>query len=265
MSPREKTSKFDPNSKFTSDSDQSLVRLQKVLADAGIASRRGSEELISEGRVSVDGVQVTELGTKINPLISKVEVDGEAIMRTVTKNYLAFYKPIGVISAMSDPQGKPNLGDYFRERNERLFHVGRLDRESEGLILLTNDGDLAHRATHPSYGLKKKYLVEIKGLFGKSQMAALLEGVELEDGLARALEVTTAREIEPKHYWVEVTIHEGRFHIVRRMFDYLEVEVLRLIRTDFGPINIGEIKSGRWRALSKLEIEKMFNALSLKR
>ena len=258
MSPREKPSKSAPGD------EPVLVRLQKVLADAGVASRRGSEELISEGRVSVDGVQITELGTKINPLISIVEVDGEAIRQSLTKSYLAFYKPIGVISAMSDPQGKSNLGDYFRERNERLFHVGRLDRESEGLILLTNDGDLAHRATHPSYALKKKYLVEIKGLFGKSQLGALLEGVELEDGLARALAVTVIREIEPKHYWVEVTIHEGRFHIVRRMFDFLEVEVLRLIRTDFGPINIGETKAGRWRTLSNPEIESMFDALLLK-
>ena len=258
MSPREKPSK-EP-----SDPASNLVRLQKVLADAGVASRRGSEEMISAGRVSVDGVQITELGTKINPLISVVEVDGEAIKSSTTKVYLAFYKPIGVISAMSDPQGKPNLGDYFEDRNERLFHVGRLDRESEGLILLTNDGDLAHRATHPSYGLKKKYLVEINGLFGKGQVATLLEGVELEDGMARALEVTIIREIAPKHYWVGVTIHEGRFHIVRRMFDYLEIEVLRLIRTDFGPINIGEIKSGRWRALSGSETEKMFTALSLK-
>jgi 23S rRNA pseudouridine2605 synthase len=254
MSPRESSS---------SNAERKLVRLQKVLADAGVASRRGSEELIIQGRVSVDGVQVTELGTKVNPEISKVEVDGEAIHSSTTKSYLAFYKPIGVISAMSDPQGKPNLGDFFKDRNDRLFHVGRLDRESEGLILLTNDGDLAHRATHPSYGLKKKYLVEVKGLFGRGQVAALLEGVELEDGLARALEVNVIREVAPKHYWVEVTIHEGRFHIVRRMFDFLEVEVLRLIRTDFGPINIGETKSGRWRALSTPEIENMFNALSL--
>ena len=254
---------MSPRDRSASDASEKLVRLQKVLADAGVASRRGSEELISEGRVSVDGVQITELGTKVNPEISIVEVDGEAISLSTTKSYLAFYKPIGVISAMSDPQGKPNLGDFFTERNERLFHVGRLDRESEGLILLTNDGDLAHRATHPSYGLQKKYLVEIKGLFGRGQSAALLEGVELEDGMARPLEVKVIREIEPKHYWVEVTIHEGRFHIVRRMFDYLQVEVLRLIRTDFGPVNIGELKSGRWRALSRPEIESMFTVLSL--
>ena len=140
----------------------SLIRLQKILADAGIASRRASEQLILDGRVSVDGNQIFELGSKFDPEISKVEVDGEAIKLNKVKTYLAFYKPRGVISTMSDPEGRPNLGDFFEERNERLFHVGRLDKESEGLILLTNDGTFTHRATHPSYGMNKKYLLEME-------------------------------------------------------------------------------------------------------
>ncbi len=241
-----------------------LVRLQKILADAGVASRRASEELISEGRVSVDGIQIFELGSKFDPEISKVEVDGEAIKSSKAKTYLAFYKPRGVISTMSDPEDRPNIGDFFKTRNERLFHVGRLDRESEGLILLTNDGEMTHRATHPSYGMIKKYLIEIEGVFTKENIDQLLKGVILEDGLARALEVSVVREVNNKHHWVEVTIHEGRFHIVRRMFESLEIEVLRLIRTDFGPVSIGETKEGRWRVLNSVELDNLFIVLKLK-
>ena len=242
-----------------------LQRLQKVLAEAGIASRRGSEELITQGRVSVDGVQIVTLGSKVDPEISKVEVDGEAIKLSKTKTYIVFHKPAGVISTMSDPEGRPNLGDFFKTRNERLFHVGRLDRESEGLILLSNDGQLAHRATHPSYGMVKKYVVEIEGAFGKEERDALEKGVELEDGLARALELKVLRTVSPKHFWVEVSIHEGRFHIVRRMFEVLEIEVLRLIRSEFGPLTLGETKEGRFRVLNEVEIDSLFNALMLKR
>ena len=241
----------------------SLVRLQKILADAGVASRRASEQLILDGRVSVDGKQIFELGSKFDPEISKVEVDGEAIKTPKTKTYLAFYKPRGVISTMLDPDGRPNLGDFFETRNERLFHVGRLDRESEGLILLTNDGSLTHRATHPSYGMVKKYLIEIEGSFTKENIDQLLKGVILEDGMARALEVSVVREINAKHHWVEVSIHEGRFHIVRRMFEFLEIEVLRLIRTDFGPISMGDTKEGRWRVLNSVELDSLFTLLKI--
>ena len=241
----------------------SLIRLQKILADAGIASRRASEQLILDGRVSVDGNQIFELGIKFDPEISKVEVDCEAIKLNKVKTYLAFYKPRGVISTMSDPEGRPNLGDFFEERNERLFHVGRLDKESEGLILLTNDGTFTHRATHPSYGMNKKYLLEIEGQFLKEHIDQLLKGVVLEDGMARALEVKVVREVNPKHHWVEVSLHEGRFHIIRRMFEFLEIEVIRLIRTEFGPISIGEIKEGRWRALNSVEVDNLYKVLKL--
>ena len=240
-----------------------VIRLQKILADAGIASRRGSEELILSGRVSVDGNQITELGSKFDPEISVVEVDGEKIKSNMAKTYIAFYKPRGVLSTMTDPENRPNLGEFFNSRNERLFHVGRLDKDSEGLILLTNDGDLTHRATHPSYGLIKKYLIETEGEFTRANIETLLKGVMLEDGMARALEVKVAREINPKHHWIEVSIHEGRFHIVRRMFESLEIEVLRLIRTDFGPISIGETKEGSWRILNTGELNSLFKALKL--
>ncbi len=242
-----------------------LTRLQKVLADAGIASRRASEQLILDGRVSVDGVQILGLGTKCDPEISKVEVDGESISTKKINVYLAFHKPVGVLSTMSDPDGRPSLGDYFKDRSERLFHVGRLDRESEGLILLTNDGDLAHRATHPSYGMVKKYLVEIEGVLTKDQLAEISVGIQLEDGLARALEIKTLREINPKHSWVEISIHEGRYHIVRRIFENYELPVLRLVRTDFGPIALGETGVGRYRKLNEVELANLFKVLKLNR
>ena len=239
------------------------VRLQKILADAGVASRRASEELIAEGRVSVNGHQVRELGSKFDPETAVIEVDGETIRLNKSKTYILFHKPAGVISTMSDPEDRPNLGDYFASRNERLFHVGRLDRESEGLILLTNDGDLAHRATHPSYGLIKKYILEIEGEFNREAIKGLEHGVELEDGLARALSVSIIREVSPKHFWVEVAIHEGRYHIVRRMFEAIGVVVLRLIRSEFGPLSLGETKEGRWRNLNETEVTNLFKVLKL--
>jgi len=242
-----------------------LTRLQKVLADAGIASRRASEQLILDGRVSVDGYQITELGTKVDPEISKVEVDGETIKISKTKIYLAFHKPIGILSTMTDPDGRPSLGDYFKERKERLFHVGRLDRESEGLILMTNDGDLAHRASHPSYGMVKKYLVEIESVLTREQISEMSKGIMLEDGLARALDIRTVREISPKHSWLEISIHEGRNHIVRRMLDFYEIPVARLIRTEFGPILLAETGVGRYRNLNEVELTKLFKDLKINR
>ena len=243
----------------------SLVRLQKALADAGVASRRACEELITDGRVSVNGEQITQLGTKVNPEKDELAVDGEIINANKSKSYVIFNKPAGVLSTMSDPEGRPSLGDYFKERSERLFHVGRLDKESEGLIVLTNDGEIAHRATHPSYGLVKKYIVEIEGHLSAVQAQELRDGIRLEDGLARALEVIVLREPTPKNAWIEISIHEGRYHIVRRMFEELGLPVLRLIRTEFGPLNIGETKVGRWRHLNEGEVENLFNVLKLNR
>jgi 23S rRNA pseudouridine2605 synthase len=195
------------------------IRLNKIIADAGIASRRAADQLILEGRVSVDGQVVLELGSKFDPEISDIKVDGESLNVNKSKTYLAFHKPAGVISTMSDPEGRSNLGDYFKDRKDRLYHVGRLDKDSEGLILLTNDGELAHRATHPSYGLEKRYLVEIEGEFNKQLSDQLLQGVRLEDGLARAVKVVHARAVSKNHHWVEITIHEGRYHIIRRLIE----------------------------------------------
>ena len=241
----------------------SLSRLNKIIADAGIASRRAADQLILEGRVSVDGEIIIELGGKYDPEINDVKVDGESLSINKSKTYLAFHKPAGIISTMSDPEGRANLGDYFKDRKDRLYHVGRLDKDSEGIILLTNDGDLAHRATHPSYGLEKRYLVEVEGEFNKQMSDQLLQGVRLEDGLARAMKVVHARVVSKNHHWVEITIHEGRFHIIRRLIESLGLKVLRLIRLDFGPINLGDMKAGRHRVLNSQEMTNLFTLLKL--
>jgi len=241
----------------------SLSRLNKIIADAGIASRRAADQLILEGRVSVDGEIIIELGGRYDPEINDVKVDGESLSINKSKTYLAFHKPAGIISTMSDSEGRANLGDYFKDRKDRLYHVGRLDKDSEGIILLTNDGDLAHRATHPSYGLEKRYLVEVEGEFNKQMSDQLLQGVRLEDGLARAMKVVHARAVSKNHHWVEITIHEGRFHIIRRLIEALGLKVLRLIRLDFGPINLGDMKPGRHRVLNSQEMTNLFTLLKL--
>jgi 23S rRNA pseudouridine2605 synthase len=235
-----------------------LTRLNKVIADAGITSRRGADELITEGRVSVDGLVTRQLGLKIDLENSKVMVDGEAIAISSTKTYLALHKPRGVVSTMYDPEGRPSLSDFISLRTERLFHVGRLDKESEGLILLSNDGEMTFRATHPSYGLEKSYLIEFAGKLPKDAEKNLLRGIELEDGLGRVLDF---KSLSPT--WLEVTIHEGRYHIIRRLMEAVGLNVVRLIRTRFGPIVLGEILEGRWRDLNAVELVNLRKALQL--
>ncbi len=235
------------------------MRLNKIIADAGITSRRGADELIMDGRVTVDGHQVRELGAKFDPDKVKVAVDGETIIRSLSKTYLALHKPRGVLSTMFGPEGRPSLAQFSGIRTERLFHVGRLDKDSEGLILLTNDGDLTFRATHPSYGLEKTYIIEFDGKLPVGVEKTLLKGVELEDGMGRVLNF---KHLSPQ--WIEVTIHEGRYHIIRRLMEAVDVEVLRLIRTKFGPISLGETLEGRWRDLNSGELISLQTALDIK-
>ena len=235
-----------------------LTRLNKIIADAGITSRRGVDDLISSGRVTVDGLVIRELGAKFDAEISEVMVDGETITQSLTKTYLVLHKPKGVLSTMFDPEGRPCLSDFIDLRTERLFHVGRLDTDSEGLILLTNDGDLTFRATHPSYGLEKTYIIQFEGKLPVGVEKVLLRGVELEDGIARVL---SFRELSPT--WVEVTIHEGRYHIIRRLMAAVGIDVLRLIRTKFGPISLGETAEGRWRDLNSGELLNLQKVLQL--
>jgi len=234
------------------------MRLNKIIADAGITSRRGADELIAEGRVTVDGRPIRELGAKIDPENHEVAVDGETIKRSLTKSYLVLHKPKGVLSTMYDPEGRPSLADFIDLRKERLFHVGRLDKDSEGLILLTNDGDLTFRATHPSFGLEKTYIIEFEGRLETGVDKVLLKGVELEDGMGRVL---SFKQLSAN--WIEVKIHEGRYHIIRRLMEAVGVEVLRLIRTNFGPISLGDTPEGRWRDLNEQELLNIQKALDL--
>ena len=235
-----------------------MIRLNKFIADAGVTSRRGADSLISSGRVKVDGKRITELGFKVDEK-SKVEVDGETISLATSKSYLALYKPRGVLSTMFDPDGRPSLSELMEFRKERLFHVGRLDKDSEGLILLTNDGEITFRATHPSYGLEKTYLVNYDGELPRDAKAQLTKGIELEDGIGR---VTGYKELP--NNWLELKIHEGRYHIIRRLMEAVGVEVLRLVRSQFGPILLGDIKEGRWRDLNEVEVANLYEALDLK-
>jgi len=235
------------------------MRLNKIIADAGITSRRGADELIADGRVTVDGRPIRELGAKVDPDKHEVAVDGETIRRSLTKSYLVLHKPKGVLSTMYDPEGRPSLADFIDLRKERLFHVGRLDKDSEGLILLTNDGDLTFRATHPSFGLEKTYIIEFEGRLETGVDKVLLKGVELEDGMGRVL---SFKQLSAN--WIEVKIHEGRYHIIRRLMEAVGVEVLRLIRTNFGPISLGDTPEGRWRDLNEQELFNIQKALDLK-
>ena len=225
-----------------------LVRLQKFMADCGVASRRACESLIDEGRVKVNGKIVTTQGIKIDPIKTKVEVDNESIGQVKTKTYLAFNKPAGILSTMSDPEGRPSLQDFFGSWPDRLFHVGRLDKESEGLIILTNDGQWAHESTHPSFGVEKTYVVQTEEPISRSAFQNLAEGVALEDGLAKPISVASRGAM------IEVVIHEGRNQIVRRMFDALGYPVERLIRTAIGSIKLGELPPGKWRSLNNVEL-----------
>jgi 23S rRNA pseudouridine2605 synthase len=234
------------------------MRLNKIIADSGVTSRRGADELIESGRVSVDGLVIRELGSKFDPDICQVMVDGETITRSLSKSYLVLHKPKGVLSTMFDPEGRPSLDDFIDLRKERLFHVGRLDKDSEGLILLTNDGDLTFRATHPSFGLEKTYIIEFDGALPQGVDKILLKGVELEDGMGRVL---SFRQISPR--WIEVSIHEGRYHIIRRLMEAVGVDVLRLIRTKFGPISLGDTPEGRWRDLNSTELLNLQKALDI--
>ncbi|MEU3498290.1 pseudouridine synthase [Kitasatospora cineracea] len=236
-------------------------RLQKVLARAGMGSRRACEELIAQGRVDVNGETVLEQGRRVDPMKDEIKVDG---LTVATQSYLFFAlnKPAGVVSTMEDPEGRQCLGDYVTNRETRLFHVGRLDTETEGLILLTNHGELAHRLTHPKYGVTKTYLAAIQGPLPRDLGKTLAKGVELEDGWARADSFKVISNLG-KNYLVEVTLHEGRKHIVRRLLAEVGFPVERLVRTAFGPISLGDQKSGWLRRLTNPEVGTLMHEVGL--
>jgi 23S rRNA pseudouridine2605 synthase len=242
--------------------DPDGVRLQKVLAQAGLGSRRACEVLIAAGRVVVDGQRVTELGVRIDPARAVVHVDGLRLQLDSSLVYLALNKPRGVISAMSDPQGRPCLGDFVTDRETRLFHVGRLDLDTEGLILLTNDGELANRLAHPSYGVLKTYLAEVDGQPSRDLGRTLRDGVELEDGSV-SVDAFRVVDAQPGRSLVEVVLHEGRKHVVRRLLETTGHPVRQLVRTQLGPIRLGDLRTGRSRVLAGPELGTLMAAVGL--
>lgn len=241
------------------------VRLQKVLAQAGVASRRMAEKLIDEGRVEVDGKIVTRQGVRVDPNTSVIRVDGSRVIVNEDMQYFVLNKPRGVQSTMHDDMGRPCVGDIIGEKisaGQRLFHVGRLDAPTEGLLLLTNDGELANRLMHPSYEVTKTYMATVVGEVDPKVMRELEKGIELDDGIAKAdmaqiIDVWQGRSI------VRIELHEGRKHIVRRMLKTAGFPVERLVRTKIHTVQLGEQTPGALRALNRAELTSLYNAVGL--
>lgn len=241
------------------------VRLQKVLSQAGIASRRVAERMIIDGRVEVDGRIVTELGTRVDPETADIRVDGARIILDEEMMYLAINKPVGMHSTMSDDRGRPCVGDLVEHRvrgNKRLFHVGRLDADTEGLLLLTNDGELAHRLMHPSYEVPKTYLATVTGSVPRGLGKTLRAGIELDDGPAKVDDFAVVDAV-PGKTLVRVTLHEGRKRIVRRLLDAAGFPVEALVRTSIGEVSLGEQRPGSIRVLSRKEVGELYKAVGM--
>jgi 23S rRNA pseudouridine2605 synthase len=237
-------------------------RLQKFLSAAGIASRRKAEELITSGRVKVNGVEVRELGTKVDASRDLVVVDGKPVERLDRQRYVLLYKPPGCVTTLSDPQGRRTAVDYLSGVGERVFPVGRLDYDAEGAVLFTTDGELANRLAHPRYGHHRVYLVKVKGDSageeGKLETALLRmkTGLRLEDGPAKALQADVHEHVE-KNVWIRVVVGEGRYHLVKRLCEAVGLLVLRLFRPEFGGVSVEGLRPGRWRELSADEVRSM--------
>nr|WP_218910627.1 pseudouridine synthase [Nocardioides thalensis] len=239
-----------------------MVRLQKLLAQSGVASRRKCEELMLEGEVEVDGEVITRLGTKVDPRTAVIKVSGKRLPPISDHAYLVLNKPRGVVSSMADEQGRKDLSSLVADRPERLFHVGRLDTDTSGLLLLTNDGDFAHRMAHPSFEVEKTYVAEVAGRVSKGTIADLLAGVTLDDGpvqVRRARVVDTAAD----RTIVELVIHEGRNRIVRRLLDHVGHPVKVLTRTQFGPVVLGKLPVGAMRDLTDAELGDLLELVGL--
>lgn len=235
------------------------LRLQKALAQAGVASRRASEEMIAAGRVEVNGQIVTEQGMRVDPERDTIRVDGSRIPPPRRHLYLVLNKPRGVVSTMDDPQGRPTLEQYL-PRNQRLFHVGRLDTDTEGLLILTNDGDFANKLTHPSHEVPKTYLAEVEGLLDNKILRRLEKGLKLEDGPIKPDKVKLVTRAESRSL-VQITLHEGRNRIVRRIFDSIGHPVRQLSRISIGPVRLGQLPIGETRELTREELGALLDVI----
>jgi len=233
-----------------------MERIQKILAKAGIASRREAERMVIEGRVSVNGKIVGTLGFKADPSKDRIKVDGKRLAPFEPKVLLLLNKPRGYLSTVKDPKGRPTIMDLLRNVKWRVYPVGRLDFDAEGLLLLTNDGDLAHRLSHPRFSIPKTYLVKVAGVPEEKKLIRLRRGVMLEDGGARAVSCSLIRERE-KNSWVQVVVTEGRNHLVKRMFSAIGHPVLKLKRVEYGPIQLKDLPFGQCRALTPEEVGKL--------
>ena len=247
------------------DDDQGGIRLQKVLAAAGLASRRACEIMISEGRVEVNSKIVTEQGLRVDPEHDVIRVDGSRIPPPRRHLYLVLNKPRGVVSTMDDPEGRRNLNDLLEGKRpgkqNRLFHVGRLDTETDGLIILTNDGDFAHKLAHPSYEVPKTYLAEVTGRVHPATVKRLRDGIMLDDGPVKPSSVKLVSTAEDRSL-VNLTLHEGRNHIVRRTMEAVGHPVRKLSRTGIGPVRLGNLKSGDLRDLTRDELGGLLDIIS---
>jgi len=244
------------------DDNEGLIRLQKVLAAAGLGSRRACEALIEQGRVEVDGQRVREQGMRVDPRTAIVRVDGERVPTAPDTAVYAFNKPKNVISTMSDEQGRPCIGDWVAGRTDRLFHVGRLDAETEGLIILTNDGELANRLGHPSHEIDKTYVATVRGQVSPQALRQLKDGVELEDGFVQCDNARILQK-QPERTLVELVIHVGRNHVVRRLMADVGYPVTDLVRTQIGPIHLGQQRPGVIRAITGKELRELYTAVGL--
>ncbi len=231
-------------------------RLQKIIASAGLCSRRAAEELIVAGKVSVNGKVVKTLGAKADPEKDEIRVEGKLIPTSVQRVYILLNKPAGYVTTLKDPEGRPVVTDLLHDVRERVYPVGRLDYDSEGLLLLTNDGDFAERIQHPRYEIPRTYLVKIQGRLTRKEIQALQTGIELEDGPFAAREAQEQKSTE-RSQWLQVTIAEGRNRVIRRAMEALGHRVQRLIRLSLGNLELGQMQPGEYRHLNKREIETL--------
>lgn len=233
-----------------------LPRLQKILSEVGVASRRGAEEMIREGRVTVNG-RVAGIGEKADPLRDHIKVDGRLVSLSSSSSrvYLLVYKPKNVVTTADDPEGRPTVLDLVKSKS-RLFPVGRLDYDAEGFLLLTNDGELAYRLSHPSFEVPRTYRVKVQGKPTPEEVRKLSQGVRLEDGLTAPCRISFLQETD-QNSWLEMTLHEGRNRQVKRMWEKMGYSVLKLARTRLGGLSLGKLKPGEYRALRPGEVEKL--------